>query len=100
MEAHNVYIEILFESGFLGLSTFVGIWLSLVTFYLKRLRQEFASLHWEYSLSIGYVISYMVMCIADNMNYYLMYSWFFIGLMVASARKLPADHDEISAELS
>lgn len=93
--AHNTYIEILFETGMLGLSTFVGIWVSLIRYLSKQVKMMVGSLRDEYVLALAYVISYAVVCFADNMNYYLVsnwYTWFFIGIMVACAVKFPVSN--------
>ncbi len=88
--AHNTYLEIMFETGLLGLSAFCGIWVSLARSFSRSLKSLTGSLRGEYVLTLGYVISYAVVCSADNMNYYLVsnwYTWFFIGVMFANADK-------------
>ncbi len=88
--AHNTYLEIIFETGLLGLSAFCGIWVSLSRFFSRILKSLTGRLGGEYVFAVGYIISYAVVCTADNMNYYLVsnwYTWFFIGVMAASSRK-------------
>ncbi len=88
MGAHNTYIEIAFEMGIVGLLAFLGIYLSCVTLFLRRAFAQPLGMNWEAILFFAYTVSYLITCYADNMNYYLVfnwYSWFFIGLMMASA---------------
>ncbi len=96
--AHNTYLEIIFETGLLGLSAFVGIWVSLLQFFKRFVKSSEGNLRGEYVLALGYVISYAVVCSADNMNYYLVsnwYTWFFIGVMAACACKFSNKENNI-----
>lgn len=89
--AHNTYLEILFETGLLGLTAFAGIWWALMRFFSDFVNKIPFLFKKEFILVFAYVISYAVDCTADNMNYYLVsnwYTWFFIGIMYAAALKL------------
>lgn len=87
--AHNTYLEVLVETGLLGIVAYVGIYLKLLkTFYIK-MRGTVAKLSAEYLLLFCYAGSYAVVCFGDNMLYYLSfnwYFWFFMGVMTRSAQ--------------
>lgn len=86
--AHNVYIEVLFEAGILGLISFLSLFLTPLSIFLENMRKSFSQNQSRlWALAASYVISYMIICSADNLSYYLVlnwYVWFFIGLMFVS----------------
>ncbi len=90
MGAHNAYLEILFETGLIGLISFLGLLISPLLIFFKNMRNaagKIPSTLW--GIGISYLISYMIICSADNLSYYLAfnwYVWFFIGLMLVSER--------------
>lgn len=85
MGAHNAYLETLFETGLLGLSSFFMLLLTPLFFFFRRMRfttSQIFSQSW--ALVVAYLISYITICFADNLSYYLVfnwYVWFFVGLM-------------------
>jgi len=88
--AHNAYLETLFESGIFGFLSFILLLLSPLKMFLNNM---FTSLKPRqarlWAILAGYMISYMIICFADNLSYYLVlnwYVWFFIGLMLVSER--------------
>jgi O-antigen ligase len=90
--AHNTYVELIFETGMVGLLSFLGLFLSPLTVFFKKMRlSETLAEGQIWALVISYIISYMLICSADNLLFYLVfnwYVWFFIGLMMlASYRK-------------
>jgi O-antigen ligase len=83
--AHNVYIELLFETGIIGLVAYLAIYFILikqVLFYYKHLqgdRQKGVA-----AMVLVYVIGYLIVCAIDNLQQVLVanwYVWFFIGAM-------------------
>lgn len=92
MGAHNTYIELLFETGIIGLLSFLALFISPLIVFFRNMRQsENRPEAQVWAVMIGYVISYLLICSADNLLFYLVfnwYVWFFLGLMlVASHRK-------------
>lgn len=86
--AHNVYIELLFETGIVGCLSFIAIY---VTPIIKKLRSLYVDeiTKRETIILVAYIMSYLVSCISDNMLYYLTvnwYGWFFIGTLLASTK--------------
>ncbi len=88
--AHNSYLETLFETGLIGLVSFVLLLLSTFKVFfdnmLKSVQMQQAKL---WAILVAYMISYMMICFADNLSYYLVlnwYVWFFIALMQLSER--------------
>lgn len=90
MGAHNAYLETLFETGIVGLLSFLGLFISLLIFFFQNMTKASSQLQAKlWALILSYVISYMIICSADNLSYYLVfnwYVWFFIGLMLVSER--------------
>ncbi|MDE2027515.1 MAG: O-antigen ligase family protein, partial [Candidatus Omnitrophica bacterium] len=91
MGAHNTYLELAFETGLVGLTSFIVLFLSQLAVFFRNMRSSqdpAAARIW--TLMVGYVITYMLICSADNLLYYLVfnwYVWFFIGLMVVAAQR-------------
>ncbi len=83
--AHNVYVELLFETGFLGLVSFVALFLMILKQLFLFPRIESDRNQKGLALIIVYVISSMLIYFADNLLHYLAfnwYFWFFIGLVL------------------
>lgn len=76
-DAHNAYVQITFDMGFLGLFAYLLIF----TFIMKRLLIQFKKDKKGTSIIIGLVISYLVAGYSDNMLFYLSYNWYFWGLL-------------------
>lgn len=95
MGAHNVYVEVLFESGVIGLLAFLWLFynpLKVFWMNMRKTKGQYQSVLW--SIVVGYVLSYILICFADNLSYYLVfnwYVWFFIALMVISKRYMEPD---------
>ncbi len=88
MGAHNTYVELLFETGLIGLTSFLVLFLTpIVVFFKKMLLSQKLIEARVWAIMIGYIVSYMLICFADNLLYYLVfnwYVWFFIGLMLVA----------------
>ncbi len=83
--AHNVYLELLFETGIFGLLSFVIMFLSLLKIFWKRMVHPPDLGSKLAAILLGYIASYMIICSADNLMYYLAfnwYVWFFLGLLI------------------
>ncbi len=91
--AHNVYVELLFETGIFGLGSFVLLFWSALMVFFRNMRSAIDPAQSKlWAVLIGYVISYILICSADNLLYYLAfnwYVWFFVGLAMVS-QKFPA----------
>lgn len=90
MGAHNVYVETLFESGLIGLFAFLFLFFSsFQIFWNNMIKSVDRNLSGLWAVVVGYFISYVLICFADNLSYYLAlnwYVWFFIALMLISKR--------------
>jgi O-antigen ligase len=86
MGAHNVYIELLFESGIGGMLSSFILYCVAAFWFFRRMKIEHNLLFSKVlCISGAYVTSYILVSMADNMLYYLVlnwYVWFFIGLMM------------------
>ena len=82
--AHNTYLQTLFESGLFGLLAFLYLLLTPIYHLLNKIKE---SKLW--TITIGYLLSYLIICFADNLSYYLVlnwYVWWFIGLILLSRK--------------
>lgn len=88
--AHSVYIELLFETGIFGLLSFISLFFApLIVFWVNMNRSTDHKQAKLWAILIGYVISYIIICSADNMLFYLVLNWyvfFFMGLMLVSEK--------------
>ena len=86
MVAHNAYLEILFETGIIGLLSFLALFMSPLIIFFKYMIKTSSQINAKlWAIMVAYVFSYMIICSADNLSYYLAfnwYVWFFIGLML------------------
>lgn len=84
-DAHNVYVQIAFDMGFLGVISYFSLFVTLLyraSFYYKIDKKGGA-------LVIGLLISYLVVGYSDNMLFYLSYNWyfwFFIGIFFCCSK--------------
>lgn len=86
-DPHNVYIQLFFEAGLVGLLSYLFLFGRL----LLRLRRGLASDFPGTIIAIATVGAYLLIAYADNLLYYLSfnwYFWFFVGI-VCAATTLP-----------
>ena len=84
--AHNVFVEAIFETGFVGLLSYLAIFGWMLKALYKRMRSSVGAFSREAVIAIVCIVSYLISCYADNLNYYLAFNWyfyFFIGLILA-----------------
>jgi O-antigen ligase len=88
--AHNVYLELMFDSGIFGVLTFIPLFfVPLMVFYRQMCTALTRTDSHLYAILVGYVFSYLLICTSDNLLYYLAlnwYVWFFFGLMFVDIR--------------
>ena len=79
---HNTYLQLLFEGGLLGFGVFIGLLVSV----WRCLFQNWRTVKTRSSaIALTYFLSYVVICFADNLLYYLVlnwYVWFFVGYVL------------------
>lgn len=85
MGAHNLYLEMLFEAGIVGLTSIAALFLVVLCSFVTRIARTQSLLESRgLTVAFCYFASYMLTCTADNLGYYLVlnwYVWFFIGLV-------------------
>jgi O-antigen ligase len=84
---HNVYVELLFETGLVGLFSYLWIYWRLLKDLFRGMRRQDPSSSREAAIVFVYIIGYLLICLSDNALYYLAfnwYFWFFIGLVLKS----------------
>ena len=85
--AHNTYLQVIFETGVLGIAAYLGIYLKLLRAFYTKARNTFAHLSTEHTILFCYTVSYAIASFGDNMLYYLplnWYVWFFMGVIMRS----------------
>lgn len=80
--AHNIYVQLFFETGFFGLASYLYMNFSLLKYLLKYYRaQAFISF-----IGIALVVEYGLFAYSDNMFGYLSFNWsywFVLGITIA-----------------
>ncbi|MGR5237720.1 O-antigen ligase family protein [Vibrio alfacsensis] len=76
-DAHNAYVQISFDMGFLGLISYMLIF-SLI---LARLISLFRIDKKGAPLIFGLILSYIITSFSDNILFYLSYNWYFWSVM-------------------
>lgn len=82
VDAHNVFVQLLFETGGVGLFSYLWIYirgLSWVALYSRYDRQAVA-------MTMSIIAAYLVVCWSDNLLEYISFNWefwFTVGLIFA-----------------
>ena len=95
--AHNVYVELIFETGIFGVLSYIGIFVSLLKTFYRRYRHSVGDMSKESVLLFSYLIGYMMVCTSDNALYYLAfnwYLWFFVGVIIYAGMLPQAEEAE------
>jgi O-antigen ligase len=80
--AHNSYLQLLFEGGVVGLGVFLFLFIGAWRLLSRAWKKTKSSGH---AIALVYLFSYLIICAADNLLYYLVlnwYVWFFIGFVL------------------
>ena len=92
--AHNIFLELLFETGIFGLISYIGIFISLLKKFGSHIGNRFGGISAQNAVVFAYIIGLLIASIADNMLYYLAfnwYLWFFLGIILRGGE---FDHEE------
>lgn len=84
MGAHNVFVQLFFELGIVGVSAFLWLFLRILHF----LRPMFLFDRLAGLTIVFLVIAYLMLSISDNLSHYLVFNWYFwfiIGSALAAA---------------
>lgn len=92
-DAHNVYVQWLFDVGLLGLAAYVWIHGRLL-YLLRRLSQVDRMLRFIVMVT---VISYLTVSFSDNMMFYLAFNWYY-WLFLGAASSLLAGPAEAARQ--
>ena len=76
-DAHNLYLQILFELGAIGMLTFAWLLLCLVRLIGEGMRYDSRGL----IIILAILVTYLLESYADNMIYYLNFNWYFMFAM-------------------
>lgn len=72
-DAHNAYVQIAFDMGFLGVIGFLVIF----KYILSEIIHMYAIDKNGTSVILGLIFSFLLVCYSDNMLFYLSYNWYF-----------------------
>ena len=76
-DAHNVYVQIAFDMGFLGLLAYLIILAGVMVRLFKLIGYDKKG----GTVLFGLLLSYLLVGFSDNMLFYLSYNWYFWFLM-------------------
>lgn len=76
-DAHNVYVQIAFDMGFLGLLAYLIIFAGMLIRLFKLIGYDKKG----GVVLLGLLLSYLLVGFSDNMLFYLSYNWYFWFLM-------------------
>lgn len=89
IHAHNIFLEIAFESGLLGLLAFLGLWVQVVAVALRNIRQRGDPFISEINtLALGVFLAALLVGLTDIAYWYERVgtlTWLFIGLVAGTA---------------
>lgn len=71
-DAHNAYVQVTFDMGFLGLLGFLVLLIGILFKYLHH----FSTDPMGNSVFVAAIVSFMLVCYSDNMLFYLSYCWY------------------------
>jgi O-antigen ligase len=83
-DAHNAYVQIAFDMGFLGLLSYLVLLFGILIKHLKGFSKDPKG----NSVLLALIASYMVVCYSDNILFYLSYCWYFWLLLGTSCAML------------
>ncbi|WP_153914808.1 O-antigen ligase family protein [Shewanella sp. TC10] len=78
-DAHNAYVQIAFDMGFVGVLGFLLIFIFVIKEMLVFYKYDKPGT----AILIGLILSYLLVCYSDNMFFYLSYNWYFWLVMGA-----------------
>lgn len=85
---HNIFLEIAFESGMLGLVAFLGLWLNVVVLALRNIRQRAEPFISDVNtLALGVFLAAFLVGLTDIGFWYERlgtFTWLFIGIVAAT----------------
>ena len=85
-DPHNVYVQLLFETGMVGLAAYAWLFWRLIRHLWRGIaRDRPGSL-----ILLATVLSYLLTSYSDNMLYYLSYNWYFWFFMGSACAAIAA----------
>jgi O-antigen ligase len=83
--AHNVYLQLLFETGLCGLACYGMYFIGILTSIWSKMQRAVGNARTEPVIAFAYVGAYLLVSVSDNVLGYLSfnwYYWFFLGLLL------------------
>ena len=96
LDAHNVFIKLLFETGILGVTSYLMIFFAMIKAFAARAFSSVRSVAIEGALMTAYIISYLVSCASDNLQAYLAYNWYFWFFLGVTLHRINAHEKRFS----
>jgi O-antigen ligase len=88
-EAHNAYVQTIYESGWVGMAAFALVFLSCIASLLKFWRVA----RREAAIGIACLTAMMIVNYSDNTPYYLAYNWYawsLVAFIICKCRSIAA----------
>ncbi|MBI2095945.1 MAG: O-antigen ligase family protein [Candidatus Omnitrophica bacterium] len=93
-EAHNAYLQLLFETGLAGLLAYLAVYKAVAGLVrAERRGGGLFGISRRQAVILSYLVFYLVSSFADNLLYYLAFNWchwFFLGVMLKPALSGPS----------
>lgn len=83
--AHNSYLEVLFESGLVGLGAYAFVFIAVLQRLWGDFRRMVRPARAGTGITLALVAAYVIFSFSDNLLHYLAfnwYFWFFMGLVI------------------
>jgi len=96
LDAHNVFIKLLFETGILGVTSYLMIFFAMIKAFVARAFSGVRGVAIEGALMTAFITSYLVSCASDNLQAYLAYNWYFWFFLGVTLRRIIAYEKRLS----
>jgi putative inorganic carbon (HCO3(-)) transporter len=94
VDAHNLYLQILFEMGAMGLIAYLWLMGSLLWWIKKGAAEDPKGMVIVFTI----IAAYLLESYADNMLYYLSFNWYFMFTMGAICAWISSEQDSASEQ--
>ncbi len=85
VDAHNIYLQLMFETGVAGLAAYLLIYWQMLRAFYQRYKYSAGHLSREHAVVLAYTLVYLINGFGDNLLAYLTlnwYCWFFWGVIL------------------
>ncbi|GAA4020968.1 hypothetical protein GCM10022212_17240 [Actimicrobium antarcticum] len=94
--AHNIYVQLLFEIGILGLVSFLALFVNVARYLKGLIKYEPLA----FLISISLIVGYLVVAASDNTLVYLVFNWYLWFSIGAGCSLVGLVSDDVSQKLN